>query len=44
MIILEEASMAATYGLISANDLLDMISSKPENMELVIKGNIFQIS
>ena len=38
MIILEEASVAAKCGLISVNDLLDMISSKPENMELVITG------
>ncbi|MDP2863629.1 MAG: cob(I)yrinic acid a,c-diamide adenosyltransferase [Desulfobacterales bacterium] len=38
IIILEEANVAAKYGLISVNDLLDMISSKPENMELVITG------
>ena len=38
IIILEEASVAAKCGLISVKDLLDMISSKPENMELVITG------
>jgi len=38
IIILEEANVAAKYGLISVNDLLDMISSKPENIELVITG------
>ena len=38
IIILEEANVAAKCGLISVNDLLDMISSKPENMELVITG------
>jgi len=39
MIILEEANVAAKCGLISVNDLLDMISSKPENIELVITGH-----
>ena len=38
IIILEEASVAAKCGLISVNDILDLISSKPENMELVITG------
>jgi len=38
IIILEEANVAAKYGLISVKDLLDIISSKPENMELVITG------
>jgi len=38
IIILEEANVAAKCGLISVNDLLYMISSKPENMELVITG------
>lgn len=38
IIILEEASVVAACGLISVNDILDMISSKPENMELVITG------
>ena len=38
IIILEEASVAATCGLISVNDILDLISSKPDNTELVITG------
>jgi len=38
IIILEEANVAVKCGLISVNDLLDMISSKPENIELVITG------
>jgi len=38
IIMLEEASVAAKCGLISVNDILDLISSKPENMELVITG------
>jgi len=40
IIILEEANVVAKRGLISVNDLLDMISSKPENMELVITGRV----
>jgi cob(I)alamin adenosyltransferase len=38
IIILEEANVAVKCGLISVTDLLDMISSKPENIELVITG------
>ncbi|RPH48880.1 MAG: cob(I)yrinic acid a,c-diamide adenosyltransferase [Desulfobacteraceae bacterium] len=38
IIILEEANIAVKCGLISVNDLLDIISSKPENTELVITG------
>jgi len=38
IIILEEANVAVKCGLISVKDLLDMISSKPENMEIVITG------
>ncbi len=38
IIILEEANVAAKCGLISVNDILDLVSSKPENMELVITG------
>lgn len=38
VIILEEANVAAKFGLISVNDILDLISSKPETMELVITG------
>lgn len=38
VIILDEANSAVKCGLISVNDFLDLISSKPENMELVITG------
>jgi cob(I)alamin adenosyltransferase len=38
IVILEEASVAATCGLISVNDILDLISSKPEKTKLVITG------
>jgi cob(I)alamin adenosyltransferase len=38
IIILEEANVEVKCGLISVNDLLDIISSKPENTELVITG------
>jgi cob(I)alamin adenosyltransferase len=38
VIILDEANSAVKCDLISVNDLLDLISSKPENMELVITG------
>jgi cob(I)alamin adenosyltransferase len=38
IIILEEANVAVKFGLISVNEILDLISSKPENMELVITG------
>ncbi|MFO7667003.1 MAG: cob(I)yrinic acid a,c-diamide adenosyltransferase [Desulfobacterales bacterium] len=38
IIILEEANVAAKCGLISVNDILDLISLKPDNMELVITG------
>src|SRR3989339_747716 len=38
IIILEEANVAAKCGLISVKDILDLISSKPENIELVITG------
>jgi cob(I)alamin adenosyltransferase len=38
VVILEEANVAVKCGLISANEILDLISLKPENMELVITG------
>ena len=38
MVILDEANVAAHCGLISAEDLLDLISKKPRNLELVITG------
>ena len=38
IIILEEANEAAKCGLISVKEILDLISSKPEKVELVITG------
>jgi cob(I)alamin adenosyltransferase len=38
VIILDEANVAVHCGLISADDLLDLISKKPVNLELVITG------
>ena len=38
VIIVDEGNVAVTYGLISKQDLLDLIGMKPENMELVITG------
>lgn len=38
MIIIDEGNVAVTYGLISKQDLLEIIDIKPENMELVITG------
>lgn len=38
VIILEEANVAVKIGLFSVQDLLDIIASKPENVELVITG------
>lgn len=38
VIILEEANVAVKIGLFSAQDLLDIIASKPKNVELVITG------
>jgi len=38
MIILDEANVAVHCGLISADDLLDLIAKKPANLELVITG------
>ncbi len=38
MIILDEANVAVHCGLISADDLLDLIANKPANLELVITG------
>jgi cob(I)alamin adenosyltransferase len=38
IIILDEANSAVKCGLISAMEILDLISLKPENMELVITG------
>jgi cob(I)alamin adenosyltransferase len=38
MIIIDEGNVAVTYGLISKQDLLDLIAMKPEALELVITG------
>jgi cob(I)alamin adenosyltransferase len=38
IMILEEANVAVKYGLISVQDLIHLIESKPTNMELVITG------
>jgi cob(I)alamin adenosyltransferase len=38
MLILEEANVAAKYGLIPVQELLRMIIEKPEDMEMVITG------
>jgi cob(I)alamin adenosyltransferase len=38
VIIVDEGNVAVTYGLISKQDLLDLIAMKPETLELVITG------
>ena len=38
VIILEEANVAVKYGLIPEQDLVNMIVSKPESVEMVITG------
>ncbi|MEN8781159.1 MAG: cob(I)yrinic acid a,c-diamide adenosyltransferase [Desulfobacterales bacterium] len=38
VVILEEASVAVRYGLISEEDLLGLIEQRPDNKELVITG------
>ena len=38
MIIIDEGNVAVTYGLLSKQDLLDLIAMKPEDLELVITG------
>ena len=38
MIIIDEGNVAVTYGLISKQDLLDLIAMKPEKLELIITG------
>lgn len=38
VVILDEANVASYYGLISVNDLLDLIEKKPVGVELVITG------
>jgi cob(I)alamin adenosyltransferase len=38
VVILDEANIAVYYGLFSVEELLELIDSKPEDMELVITG------
>ncbi|MFH2066310.1 MAG: cob(I)yrinic acid a,c-diamide adenosyltransferase [Pseudomonadota bacterium] len=38
MIVLEEANVAVTCGIIRLEDLLDIMAHKPDNLELVITG------
>jgi len=38
VVILDEANIAVDYGLFPVEDLLDLIRTKPENVELVITG------
>jgi len=38
MVILDEANVAVHYGLLSAQELLDLMASKPKDVELVITG------
>lgn len=38
LVILDEANVAAHYGLILVQDLLDLIEEKPKGVELVITG------
>ena len=38
LIILDEANIAVYYKLFSAEDLLDFIDAKPENVEIIITG------
>jgi len=38
VIVLEEANVAVAYGLISEQELVSMILSKPESVEMVITG------
>jgi len=38
VVVIEEGNVAVMYGLFSAQDLLDVIELKPENMEIVITG------
>jgi len=38
VIIVDEGNVAVTYGLLTKQDLLDLIAMKPESLELVITG------
>ncbi len=39
IVILDEVNYAVNLGLIDVNDVLDLIKSKPENLNLVLTGN-----
>jgi cob(I)alamin adenosyltransferase len=38
VVVLDEANVAAHYGLISEHDLLELMTAKPKSVELVITG------
>jgi cob(I)alamin adenosyltransferase len=38
IVVMEEANTAAKFGVISAEDILEMINAKPDTVELVITG------
>ncbi len=38
MVILDEANIATYYNLFSVDDLVDLITAKPDNVEIVITG------
>ncbi len=38
VVILEEINVAVSFGLIDAEDVLELISRKPENVELILTG------
>ena len=38
MVILDEANIATRYNLFSPDELIELVRSKPESMELVITG------
>ena len=38
IVILDEINLAIDYGLIPVNDLLQLIDSKPETVELILTG------
>lgn len=39
IVILDEVNYAINLGLVDVNDVLDLIKSKPENLNLVLTGN-----
>ncbi len=38
VVVLDEANIATHYGLLTVNDLLDLMASKPRTVELIITG------